>query len=312
MSDGEEGDELPEIGYEEGSGSMIDSEVSNAYEETDPTIINKLKELSKEGDAFLSIIMPYYGQKVTPSKIKVAELGLDEEFGVESAIKKIKEYNPDCKNLYLLINSHGGLVASSYKIAKALRANFENINVFVPHVAQSGGTLIALIGNKIVMGMMSQLSPLDPHVNGISSVIISRSFKGLFKKFKRVSVDDMPYPLVALVDQHNPIELEYATWHISLMEDYVHEILTLSGYDDKKAWDIAVNLVEYCYLHEEVINFEKAKKLDLNVYESKDFPEYWDLFRKWLSLYGFERATVHKIRFWINSGSGQIKMDGGD
>jgi len=134
-----------------------------------------------------------------------------------------------------------------------------NIYVFVPHVAQSGGTLIALIGNKIVMGMMSQLSPLDPHVNGVSSVIINRSFKGLFKEFKTVSVDDMPYPLVALVDQHEPINLEYATWHIRLMENYVHEILTLSGYDDDTAWDIAVNLVEYCHIHEEVINFEKLK-----------------------------------------------------
>jgi len=47
----------------------------------------KEEEISKEGDSFLSIIMPYYGQKVTPSKLKGAELGLEEEFGVESAIK---------------------------------------------------------------------------------------------------------------------------------------------------------------------------------------------------------------------------------
>ena len=33
--------------------------------------------------------------------------------------------------------------------------------MFIPHIAASKGTLIALVGNKIVMGEMAHLSPID-------------------------------------------------------------------------------------------------------------------------------------------------------
>ena len=88
-------------------------------------------------------------------------MGLSEEFAVETAINHIQT-RTDVRKLLLLVNSPGGLVQSSYKIARALRKAFKEIIVFVPHIAASGGTLLAVTGNKIVMGMMSQLSPLDP------------------------------------------------------------------------------------------------------------------------------------------------------
>ncbi len=64
---------------------------------------------------------------------------------------------------------------SSYKIAHALRKTFNKIIVFVRHIAASGGTLLALTGNKIVMGMMSQLSPLDPQAESEEGAISANS-----------------------------------------------------------------------------------------------------------------------------------------
>ena len=58
-----------------------------------------------------------------------------------SLITKIKEQT-NCKKLILMINSPGGFVKSSYKMARALRENFEEIIVFVPYEASSGGTLV--------------------------------------------------------------------------------------------------------------------------------------------------------------------------
>ena len=68
------------------------------------------------------------------------------------------------RKLYLLVNSHGGSVSSSFKIAMAIRRFFDDITVFVPHVATSGGTILALAGNRIRMGMMSRLSPVDVQI----------------------------------------------------------------------------------------------------------------------------------------------------
>jgi ClpP class serine protease len=44
-------------------------------------------------------------------------------------------------------------------IAKTLRKNFSKIRVYIPHVAASGATLIAISADEIVMGEISRLSP---------------------------------------------------------------------------------------------------------------------------------------------------------
>lgn len=60
--------------------------------------------------------------------------------------------------MFLLIDSPGGRVDSSYKVALAIREFFKDIIVFIPRVAASGGTLVALVGNKIVMSDMAIFS----------------------------------------------------------------------------------------------------------------------------------------------------------
>lgn len=52
-------------------------------------------------------------------------------------------------------------LSSAYKTAITIRDAFNDITVFVSHYALSGGTLLALAGNRIKMGIMSQLSGLD-------------------------------------------------------------------------------------------------------------------------------------------------------
>ncbi len=131
--------------------------IIDVSEEKDKVLSEKLLKISEKNNAvLLTLIAPYVGRKITPTKTLGAHLGIAEEFAVESVIDEIRSQT-DSKNLLLLVNSPGGAVQSSYKVARALRSAFETIHVFVPHIAASGGTLIALTGNEIVMGMMSQL-----------------------------------------------------------------------------------------------------------------------------------------------------------
>jgi hypothetical protein len=276
--------------------------ILDVSEETDKDIITPLKANSKENEAFIAIVAPYFGIKVTPSKIKSASVGISEEFGIETVIEEIKECNPTCEKLYLLINSPGGFVSSSYKVARALRKNFKDIVVFVPYIAASGGTLISLIGNKIVMGMMSQLTPLDPQTGDGSALNTVRGYRNVTAYFSDRSESDAPYTYKVLAEKFDAAELDSAYSALALMKKYVSEILSESGYNKDKIDDIAEELVEGFKTHQDVINLDIAKDIGLNAVDYTEHPAMWDISRQWLGAYLLKSADKHVIRYWINRG----------
>lgn len=66
------------------------------------------------------------------------------------------------RELDLIITSPGGLAEATESIVAYLRTKFDHIRVFVPTVAMSAATMLALGSNEIVMGRHSQLGPIDP------------------------------------------------------------------------------------------------------------------------------------------------------
>ena len=66
--------------------------------------------------------------------------------------------------LDIVLHTPGGLVLAALQIARAIRAHKAKVTVFVPHYAMSGGTLIALAANEIVMCHHSVLGPIDPQL----------------------------------------------------------------------------------------------------------------------------------------------------
>ena len=50
------------------------------------------------------------------------------------------------------------------QIARAIRGHKAKVTVLVPHYAMSGGTLIALAADEIVMSRHSVLGPIDPQL----------------------------------------------------------------------------------------------------------------------------------------------------
>ncbi len=280
------------------------TEIINVKEEDDPTLSEKLTEISKKHDAVLmACIAPYVGLKISPTKTINAQMGLPEEFAVETAINLIQA-KTDTRKLLLLVNSPGGLVQSSYKIARALRKTFKEIIVFVPHIAASGGTLLALTGNKIVMGMMSQLSPLDPQAKvedgavSANSVVDAHEF--VTRLFDDVSVEDAPYSYKALADKCDGIDIRDALASLSLMEEYILEIIEDCGYNKEECKKISHSIVRGFKTHDEVINIDKAKNLGLKVISHNEFPTEWKLFREWLAKYMLQSADKHVIRFVIS------------
>jgi ClpP class serine protease len=66
--------------------------------------------------------------------------------------------------LDIVLHTPGGLVLAATQIARAIRDHKSKVTVFVPHYAMSGGTLIALAADEIVMCKHSVLGPVDPQL----------------------------------------------------------------------------------------------------------------------------------------------------
>lgn len=64
----------------------------------------------------------------------------------------------------LILHTPGGLVLASEQIAEALLRHPGKVTVFVPHYAMSGGTLIAMSADELVMDANAVLGPLDPQL----------------------------------------------------------------------------------------------------------------------------------------------------
>ena len=79
----------------------------------------------------------------------------------EEVLRAIQMTDDDVP-LDLVLHTPGGLVVAALQIAKAVREHKAKVTVFVPHYAMSGGTLIALAADEIVMCPHSVLGPIDP------------------------------------------------------------------------------------------------------------------------------------------------------
>src|SRR6202040_132023 len=81
----------------------------------------------------------------------------------EEVLRSIQMTDPDVP-LDLVLHTPGGLVLAALQIAKAVREHKGKVTVFVSHYAMSGGTLVALAADEIVMCQHSVLGPIDPQL----------------------------------------------------------------------------------------------------------------------------------------------------
>jgi ClpP class serine protease len=90
----------------------------------------------------------------------------------ESVLRAIRE-TPPGRPIEIVLRTPGGLVVASSQIATALADHEGPVTAVVPHYAMSGGTLIALAADRIVMDPHAALGAIDPQIDGYpaSSII---------------------------------------------------------------------------------------------------------------------------------------------
>jgi ClpP class serine protease len=81
----------------------------------------------------------------------------------EQVLRAIR-LTPDQMPIDILLHTPGGLVLASEQIALALKRHPAKVTVFIPHYAMSGGTMITLAADEIVMDPNAVVGPVDPQL----------------------------------------------------------------------------------------------------------------------------------------------------
>ena len=89
------------------------------------------------------------------------------------------------------MHTTGGNPTATESIVNYLRAKFDNdIRVIVPQLAMSAGTIIAYVGQEIIIGRQSSLGPIDPQFSGIPAYNVKLEFKEAKKILPKILKSD--------------------------------------------------------------------------------------------------------------------------
>jgi ClpP class serine protease len=166
----------------------------------------------------------------------------------EAILRAIRLTPPD-QPIDLILHTPGGLVLAAEQIALALLEHPGKVTVFVPHYAMSGGTLLALTADQIVMDPHAVLGPVDPQIGDMPAASIVKLLS--LKKPGEIS-DDM----LVLTDVAQKARVQVAT--------FVAEVL-LKHLPRERAAALAAALSEGRWTHDFPITVEMARTLGLPV-----------------------------------------------
>ena len=166
----------------------------------------------------------------------------------EEVIRAI-ELTEDHTPIDLILHTPGGLVLASLQIARAIARHKAPVTVFVPHYAMSGGTLIAMSAQQIVMAEHAILGPVDPQIGRFPAASVLRA------------VAEKP---MAHIDDETLILADQARMAIAQVHRAVADLLELR-YPAHQAETIAALLCEGRFTHDYPISADEAMAMGLAV-----------------------------------------------
>lgn len=106
----------------------------------------------------------------------------------EEVLRAIQMTDDDIA-LDIVLHTPGGLVLAALQIARAIHEHKAKVTVFVPHYAMSGGTLIAMAADEIIMSEHAVLGPIDPQLGQSPAASLIRVVEQ--KPIERISDDTL-------------------------------------------------------------------------------------------------------------------------
>jgi ClpP class serine protease len=90
------------------------------------------------------------------------------------------------KGVTLVLHTPGGVTNAAESLVAYIQSKFDYVEVIVPTLAMSAGTMMALSSKVVVMGRQSQLGPIDPQMPVAGRFVSARA---VVEQFERALVD---------------------------------------------------------------------------------------------------------------------------
>ncbi len=156
---------------------------------------------------------------------------------------------PDDVPIDLVLHTPGGLVLASEQIARAIQSHPAQVTVHIPHFAMSGGTMIALAADEIIMDENAVLGPVDPQLGQYPAVSI-------LKALERKDINE--------VDDETLILGDIAGKALVQVRELLKELLQ-KNYSEEKADEVAGLLSGGKWTHDFPITCRQLKEMGLKV-----------------------------------------------
>ena len=154
----------------------------------------------------------------------------------------------------IVLHTPGGLVLAALQIARALHEHPAKVTAYVPHYAMSGGTLICLSANEIVLSPHAVMGPIDPQIGESPAA-------SLIKVVEQKPIERISDQTLVLADVGRKAIEQVRMAACELLDGRLPK---------EKAEELARKLSTGTWTHDYPIGAREAKAMGLNV--STDMP----------------------------------------
>lgn len=199
------------------------------------------------------------------------------------------------KKLSLILYTKGGDTLSAWSLVNTIRMYCDELEIIVPSIALSAGTLMCLGANRIVMTKQAMLGPIDPSITGPLNPAIPgaapnarapvsvEAIRGYIELAKSdFGVKDLTPVLLDLANKVHPLVLGAIFRTKSQIQALARQFLDHSVADKKKQQKIVDFLCSESGSHDYTINRREAAKLGLVVEKCSE--SLYPLLDEWLQL----------------------------
>ncbi|EQD24014.1 MAG: hypothetical protein D084_Lepto4C00627G0006 [Leptospirillum sp. Group IV 'UBA BS'] len=280
---------LEEINAKKISGFQAVDEVRRHY-------LGKLHEYTTR-----NVVAYYSGWLSRPPQTPNLSIGDEDKNGFMTAVHGLDR----SLGLDLILHTPGGDIAATESIVDYLWTMFDkDVNVIVPQLAMSAGTMIACSAQKIIMGKESNLGPIDPQLGGVAAQAVLDEFQMAVESIKR---DPATIPLwQAIIGKYHPTFLyeclQSIEWSRSMVKEWLKNNMFFNENEknrEKKSQNVLKEIADHSNTktHSRHFSMKKCLEIDLNIVELEKDNELQDLV-----------LTVHHAYMHTFSQSGAVKI----
>ena len=209
------------------------------------------------------------------------------------------------KGLDLFLHTPGGEIAATESLVHYLREMFDNnIRAVVPQIAMSAGTMIACSCDSILMGMHSNIGPVDPQFSGMPAIGIIQEVKRALDEIKE---DERAVHVWSpILSNLEPSFIQRCDWAIERSKEFLVDTLNIGMLRDlpdsekaRRSESIINRLTNLAQnkAHDRHIHYQECKEMGLTIESLEEDRKLQDLV-----------LTVHHCFMYTLSNTAIIKI----